>query len=56
MRVPNAAPNTPKDEMLAVRLARPDGSPFHSDAFRSKSFLKDWSEIEAPEAVLIVTW
>lgn len=44
---PNAAPRTPNEEMLAVRLARPEGLFFHREAVRSKSFLKDFKPMEA---------
>jgi hypothetical protein len=46
-RDPNAAPRTPKDEMLAFLLARPDSSPSQRFGRRPKSALKDARSTEA---------
>ena len=46
-KAPNAAPRTPKDEMLAFLSASPLGLSFHRDDSRPKSRWKDLSPMEA---------
>lgn len=46
-RDPKAAPRTPKDEILAFLLARPDASPCQRSGRRPKSALKEVRPMEA---------